>query len=79
MEARPHRSRGSSGPPPQKLSKNPSLGSSKLCRRRTVHGFGHHGPLPSWQGPVVWRAEESRDLPSTSRILAGIAYRLLLA
>ncbi|MEU6573529.1 hypothetical protein [Streptomyces sp. NPDC046805] len=40
---------------------------------------GHHGPLPSWQGPAAQTAEERRDLPSTSSILANMAYRLLVA
>ncbi|PWI08113.1 hypothetical protein DIZ27_24660 [Streptomyces sp. NWU339] len=52
---------------------------SKHCRNRTVHGFGQRGPLPSWQGPAVWRVEEGRDLSWTSSILAGTAYRLLSA
>ncbi|GAA0698372.1 hypothetical protein GCM10010193_61680 [Kitasatospora atroaurantiaca] len=57
-----------------------SLGSTrKFCRNRTVHGFGHRGPLPGWQGPAVQRAEEGRDLSSMSGILADSAYRLLVA
>ncbi|WP_123962519.1 hypothetical protein [Streptomyces sp. TLI_185] len=57
-----------------------SLGSTRSTAEiEQFMASGCRGPLPSWQGPAARTAEERWDLPSTSSILANLAYRLLMA